>query len=227
MNPWQIKLRSLARKAGVLGMIQQLWPAVSYEDRVHEALRSAVKPGDVVWDVGANIGVYTELFCQWVGEKGSVVAFEPFADSCDRIRERVPECAWLRIENIALSDVDTTGMLQTGIHSVYNHIATGVEAKAEPGMVPVVISRGDTVSKRLGRVPSVLKVDVEGFEGEVMAGMTEVLGSAELRSVLVEVHFRQLEERMQSMVPVQIEKMLRGKGFRTKWVAASHLFATR
>ena len=72
-----------------------------------------------------------------------------------------------------------------------------------------------------------IKVDVEGFEEEVLQGMGEMLTSSELRSVLVEVHFMKLELRGKATAPVRIEKLLRGKGFKTNWVDASHLFATR
>ncbi len=72
-----------------------------------------------------------------------------------------------------------------------------------------------------------IKVDVEGFEEEVLQGMGEMLTSPELRSVLVEVHFMKLELRGKATAPVRIEKLLRDKGFKTNWVDASHLFASR
>ena len=232
MNPLQIKVRSLARKTGVIRLINRLRPAGSYEERAHEALIGAVKPGDLVWDVGANVGVYSELFCQWVGKDGFVVAFEPFAGSCERIhtriQERLPDCTWLQVENIALGETDTTGHLVTGAESVENHIATEADSPSDSaGSIPVVICRGDTVRDRLGRTPNVIKVDVEGFEEEVLAGMGEMLQSPTLRSVLVEVHFLKLEMRGRATAPVRIEKLLGGKGFRTTWVDASHLLATR
>jgi FkbM family methyltransferase len=227
VNAWQIKIRSFARKTGIIRLINLLRPAGSYEQRAHKALMDAVRPGDLVWDVGANVGLYSELFCQWVGKEGSVVAFEPFANSCDRIRERLANSAALRVENIALGDTDTSGRLVTGAESVENHIATDADALAGSTGVPVVICRGDTVCNRLGRVPNVIKIDVEGFEEEVLMGMEEVLASPTLRSVLVEVHFKKLEERGRPTAPIRIEKLLGSKGFRTTWVDASHLFATR
>jgi hypothetical protein len=93
--------------------------------------------------------------------------------------------------------------------------------------VPVTICRGDSLCNRLGRVPNVVKVDVEGFEEEVLLGMGELLASSLLRCLLVEVHFKTLEKRGRAMAPVRIEKLLAGNGFRTRWVDASHIFATR
>jgi FkbM family methyltransferase len=227
VNPWVIKARSLARKTGVIGLINRLRPSGSYEERVHKALAAAVRPGDLVWDVGANVGVYTEQFCDWVGADGLVVAFEPWAESCARIRERLPDCAWLRVENVALGDTDAQGRLVTETESVENHIATEADSLNGAGSFPITIWRGDTASERLGRVPNVIKVDVEGFEEEVLNGMGALLASSTLRSVLTEVHFLKLEKRGRMTAPSRMEKLLKANGFKTRWVDASHLFATR
>jgi FkbM family methyltransferase len=228
MNPLLIKARSIARKTGVIGILNRLRPAGSYEEHFHEALVQAVKPGDVVWDVGANVGLYTEQFCQWVGKDGFVVAFEPGVEACESIRARIPDCAWLQVENAALGETDTTGRLVIAEGSVDNHVATDADAaNGDVNSIPVAISRGDTVCRRLGRTPNVVKVDVEGFEEEVLLGMGEVLKSPELRNVLVEVHFLKLEMRGRATAPVRIEKLLKSNGFATKWVDASHLVATR
>jgi FkbM family methyltransferase len=228
VKPWQIKVRSLARKTGVIRVINKLRPERDYEARVNAALAGAVKMGDTVWDVGANVGVYTELFSRWVGEDGCVVAFEPFSGSCDKIKQRLPNCRWVQIENVALGDTDMAGFLVTGSESVENHLATGAEAQtASADSVPVVVCRGDTVLSRLGKVPNVMKVDVEGFEEEVLAGMSQLLTDAALRSVLVEVHFKKLEMRGLLNAPIRIEKLFAETGFHTSWVDSSHLFATR
>jgi tRNA G37 N-methylase Trm5 len=46
-----------------------------------ELLRKLIKPGDVVLDVGANIGYYAVLFGRWVGDGGWVIAVEPEPDN--------------------------------------------------------------------------------------------------------------------------------------------------
>ena len=229
MNPLVIRARSIARKTGVIRIINRLRPPSSYEERFNEALRKAVKPGDTVWDVGANVGLYTELFCEWVGKDGHVVAFEPGVEACESIRQRLPNCAWLQIENAALAETDTTGRLVIAENgSVNNRIASDSEASSDDvDSIPVVICRGDTFRNRVGRFPNVVKVDVEGFEEEVLKGMGDMLASPEVRSVLVEVHFSKLEERGAATAPTRIVKLLRDKGFKTNWVDASHVVATR
>jgi len=90
MNSFLIKARTLARKSGLLKLINRLRPKQPYEDKFHQALAAAVHTGDVVWDVGANVGLYTEMFCEWTGPTGMVVAFEPGRESVAKIRERIP-----------------------------------------------------------------------------------------------------------------------------------------
>ncbi|NEQ84963.1 MAG: FkbM family methyltransferase [Moorea sp. SIO2I5] len=45
----------------------------------------------------------------------------------------------------------------------------------------------------MGYYPNILKIDVEGFEIEVLKGMQTVLASSTLRAVFIEVHFKLLE----------------------------------
>ncbi|HEY0263602.1 MAG TPA: FkbM family methyltransferase [Granulicella sp.] len=221
-----IGARSLARKTGVIRLVNQLRRNRPYEERFHEALIHAIQPGDVVWDVGANVGLYTEQFCQWVGERGFVVAFEPSPESSGKILQRLPGCPWLRVENIALSDTDTVMRLALFAESVNNQLQTG-GAGDDTNTIPVTVERGDTVHKRLERTPNAIKVDVEGFEEEVLLGMDHLLTAPELRTVLVEVHFTKLEQRGRATAPVRIERLLRSRNFVTKWVDPSHLVASR
>jgi hypothetical protein len=81
MNTLTVKLRSIGRKMGLHRWVWRiratLQPNRNYEERCHRTLEDTVMQGDVVWDIGANEGFYTELFCRWVGPQGRVVAFEP------------------------------------------------------------------------------------------------------------------------------------------------------
>jgi FkbM family methyltransferase len=228
MNSLQIKARSFARKFGIIRFINHLRPGRSYEKNFHEALADAVKSGDVVWDVGANVGYYTELFCGWVGKEGQVVAFEPTPESIRSINQRLPDCTWLQVEHTALGEADTIGRLVVSGDAVENHIETEIDRmNRDVKWVPVAICRGDTMCNRLGRIPNVIKMDVEGFEEEVLQGMGEILVSPLLRSILIEVHFMKLELRGRATAPIRIEKLLRKTGFVTNWVDASHLVGKR
>jgi FkbM family methyltransferase len=233
LNSFVIKLRTLARKTGTHRLLYRmrytLFPKRPYEQGFHQALEEEIGPGDAVWDVGANIGFYSELFLKWVGPAGFVVAFEPYPQSVERIRQRIPDCQRLHIEKVALGQTESAARLAVfENHSTRNHVQFDGEAGSpEEATIPVDVCTGDSVCARLERVPNVIKIDVEGFEEEVLLGLGKTLSSPEVRAVLLEVHFGVLASRGQANAPVRIEKLLRGKGFKTKWITENHLKAER
>jgi hypothetical protein len=76
--------RSISRKVGLtptLNRIRMLWHQADYEDKFAAALLRSVRPNDCVWDIGANVGFYTEQLSQLAR---FVVAFEPIAENSSR-----------------------------------------------------------------------------------------------------------------------------------------------
>lgn len=211
MKLWGVRSFSILWKAGLNNLVTRVQSSDPV-GRVSDVLAKAVRPGDVVWDVGAGDGKFSELFCQLVGSGGAVVAFEPQSALCELIRDRLPNCRWLRVERVMLGGFDAPNLLV-------------VNGGAEPGQNE--ICRGDTMCDRLGQVPNVLKVAVQGFEEEVLAGMGTKLASLALRDVMVEVNFPVRIGIGNRMAPRRMEGLLGAMGFKTKWIDGSHLFATR
>jgi FkbM family methyltransferase len=147
-------------------------------------LLHVLKPDDLFVDVGANVGSYTVLACAAKGAKG--ICFEPvpstFARLMDNLRinnlsERV------EARNIGLSDRE--GELRfTCTEDTTNHIVAGDEAA--PDAVTVKVSPLDAILA--GNVPSLLKIDVEGFETPVLEGARRTLGNRRLHSVIMELN---------------------------------------
>jgi hypothetical protein len=63
--------------------MNRLGPIPNYEDRFQRSLKDAIQSGDHVWDIGANVGLYTELFCQWVALRVLSSAFEPATEGAN------------------------------------------------------------------------------------------------------------------------------------------------
>ena len=61
-SPFAIKVRSLTRKIGLNKIISNILTSRKYEDRFGNAINNQIQPGDVVWDIGANLGIYTQIF---------------------------------------------------------------------------------------------------------------------------------------------------------------------
>lgn len=128
---------------------------------------------DTFWDVGANIGYYS---C-FVGQRTDVVAFEPSpvaAEECRKNLERNGIEA--PVYEYALADSSDTSELPPGIVS-----------RTEDEPVEVQMKRGDEVVGDTGP-PTIVKMDVEGTELDVIEGMEETLSSDDCRLFYCEVH---------------------------------------
>jgi len=232
MNILTIRLRSLGRRLGIHRLVYniraRLNPNRSYEDRCSKALQDTILPGDVVWDIGANVGFYTGNFCDLVGPHGHVIAFEPNPQAAAQLEARLGDCKWLSVERLALGERAEEGTFVIAPQITTGHLRYDSETSAtNDAQIPIKIVSGDEVCQRLGTRPNVLKIDVEGAEEDVLTGLIKTLEHPDLRAVMTEVHFQQLELRGQPDAPIRIEKLLRRMRFRLTWVDPNHLLAIR
>jgi FkbM family methyltransferase len=228
--------RSVARRFGLIGplgtirrRVERALGKVDYEARFNEALTSALRPGDVVWDVGANVGVYTSTFAELVGSSGIVCSFEPVPSCFAELERRTRAMPNVRCFAMALGDREMTAPIWTSDDpfGVTNSLVQGA-AKADGRTVSVPVRAGDAlVGAHLVPAPNVLKIDVEGFEEEVLTGLTKTLERPECRAVFIEVHFAILEGRGARHAPSRIKSLLGAKGFEARWTDGSHLAAER
>lgn len=161
------------------------------EPAVYAALKSHTQAGGVVLDVGANIGMYSLLMARWVGESGRVFAFEPAPEPLKALRDHVTlNNLSGRIEVIgkAVSDV-------SGEATFYAHAANGENslnpdyAKRVSGAeaVRVEITTIDDFCRQSQIGPTILKIDIEGFEFHALRGAKETLFKYR-PTVIIEVH---------------------------------------
>jgi FkbM family methyltransferase len=138
-----------------------------------EVLGKLVRPGQTVADVGANQGIFTLLLSGLVGQSGSVLAFEPepllfraLSENCRRNGIRNIE-----LFNSALSDRRGRATLHvSAVHSGDNRfdVAPGPGTAIEVDTLPL-----DDVLN--GRRVDLVKIDVQGHEPKVFAGMDRTL----------------------------------------------------
>ena len=139
-------------------------------------------PGDVVVDVGANIGYYALLFEKCVGPEGRIIAFEPEPDNLVELRMNVERNA-LRNVDIRPSAVGATGGVVNFARGINGGILEG-SAGATGSEVQVPMTRLDDAV--FGAV-DLIKIDVEGYEEEVLRGALETIKRGRPR-LFVEIH---------------------------------------
>lgn len=142
-----------------------------------------LRPDDVFHDVGANIGVYTLLAADIIGNKNTV-AVEPHPPTADRLRDNAARSGVdPHVLELALSTSAGEGFLSVPTDEA-GVLFGRIDAS---GRVPVRLERGDTLVNR-GEVPgpTVIKADVEGTEVDVLRSYGNYL--QDVRTVYVETH---------------------------------------
>ncbi len=165
------------------------------EPEVQEALAELVKPGQTVYDVGANIGFFTILCSRLVGPQGRVYAFEPIPQNLATLRHNVALNGLSNVTIVEKALSSSTGTAEmfvspwSAFHSLNVEGATKQDNHGpQAGEITVqTVSLDEFVQGEGVRAPDLVKIDVEGAELIVVAGMRETLRS--LRPLLLcELH---------------------------------------
>jgi FkbM family methyltransferase len=148
-----------------------------------------LRPGEVLYDIGANVGAYT-LLAAVVVPGARVVSFEPgpanFAALCANVELNAVADRVITIP-IALGDHPRRARLGHA-PDVPGAAPRMVDGDGGEEAITVLVDRLDDVVERFGlSPPRHLKLDVEGAEPEVLAGGERILASGSLRSVMVEL----------------------------------------
>ncbi|HYO49953.1 MAG TPA: FkbM family methyltransferase [Chloroflexia bacterium] len=156
-------------------------------------VESELKEGDVVLDIGANIGYYTILAARRVGPRGRVFAFEPDPRNFALLQKnlRANGCTNVHTERRAVSDCTGTirlylDKLNKGDHTIYD---VGGRHAIEVGTV-----RLDDYFSEYGGKIDLIKIDVQGAEGRVLRGMHSLLERNKQVRIITEFWPNRLEE---------------------------------
>lgn len=174
----------------------------THEERVQRLLARRVKPGFVVYDIGAHVGFFTLLFSRLVGTVGLVYAFEPLPENFDRLTANIKANSLSNIEAspLALSDEDGNATFVRDASSFKGCLAQEEPADAK-SLVRVQAARIDTIVSRGARPPDLLKIDVEGAEAAVIRGSVRTI-EAYRPWMLVEIHSPQAGRDVVDALPV-------------------------
>lgn len=158
-----------------------------YEHEKVQAIRDFLEPGATFIDIGANKGDFTILAASIVGPSGRILAIEPDKNNFTWLSRSVEENAIANAEchQSALGAENYKGILHLGAKSGL-HSLLSLSGREEKGVQIVQVRALDHLIND-ARV-DVLKIDVEGFEAEVLAGANRTLGNTSLRAIFMDIH---------------------------------------
>lgn len=163
-----------------LGVGRPLYTGLEYEPEETAFLQRSLKPGMTMIDVGANVGFMALLAAKSVGAEGTVLAIEPDPGNAELLRANVERNGYknISIQRCAVGAEPGTAQLFRSAWNMGNHRLNPGEAGQaiayEAVSVPVRTVDSLVVDNRLSRV-DLIKMDVEGYEPGVLAGMTATL----------------------------------------------------
>ena len=143
-----------------------------------------LRPNDTFFDIGANVGSYTLLASGLCGANSTSI--EPAKKTFD-----------ILYKNVALNDLgqkvtlinvvaggSASTIIFTQNEDTLNHVVSADETKTDIAELPVI-----TIDSLLTKgTPALIKMDVEGYETEVLKGMAETLSDTTLKAIIIELN---------------------------------------
>lgn len=144
-----------------------------------------LRPADIFVDVGANVGSYTVLASANCG--AACIALEPVPATFRRLERNVlvnKVGDKVRLFNYASGRSEGELSFTSGLDAANHVLADGKSIDSSQIVTVKCIPLDDCVRNE----PDLIKIDVEGFESEVIAGASRILASSKLKVVIIELN---------------------------------------
>jgi FkbM family methyltransferase len=167
----------------------------AFEVAERSFLEWSLRPGDVVIDVGANVGFLSAVMLSKIEPGGTLYAFEPQPELLAGLRQlQASSDGMMELMPFAVGAAGSESSPQklefycNPEHSMWGSLVEGNEYSDNPKMIRVnVISLANFFEDRNIRKVDLIKIDVEGFESEVLVGLIESLDRVGSPAILCEI----------------------------------------
>jgi len=163
----------------------------TYEPEVQALYASLLKPGMVVYDVGAHVGFLAMLAAKLVGPRGRVICFEPLPSNIAAIHHNAElnRYANVTVLEVALGNEEGTAEFAISADPGWGRLSAAGPGPAETtGSVNVPVDRLDhVVGAREVPLPNIIKIDIEGGEISMLVGSQKTICEAQ-PTLLIELH---------------------------------------
>ena len=170
------------------------WTSSPDEPAEQESVKGLIKPGDVVLDIGANLGLYTTLFSRLVGPSGQVHSFEPNTQLLPLLKDTVRSLNNVTLYPFGLSDCAGESVLYVPNDHTFGSLANytkDLDHKEQIGLsdaeeINCKLTTLDALSPSVIPYPNLIKCDVEGAELLVFKGARNMLNRRDAPVILFE-----------------------------------------
>ena len=194
------------------------------EPEVQAVLHRYLRPGMIVYDIGANIGFFSLLAARLVGTTGRVTAFEADPEIAARVRDNVArnqggpisvegKAVWSSSSPVFFARADAEMSPDRGL----GHVIDNDAERPAAGTIRVEAVTVDEYVRKFG-APDFIKCDVEGAEVEVFRGASKLLNEKQ-PLILCEMHG---DENRQTLL-----KALANFGYQCEPCGKNHILAQR
>jgi FkbM family methyltransferase len=185
----------------------------NYEPEQTLWFRRCLRPGDLVVDVGASFGYYTTLSSSLVGPTGKVFAFEPSPIASQVIANAIAESP---MRNVVLTKAAlgraaaTVSLFLPNTPNLHSPSILPSDDAYVPVEVPVLRLDEFEPLANQGKI-RLLKMDVEGYEPDVLDGMTGLIRDGRVENIICEFNSGWL--RRNSTTPAALLEKFLSYGF--------------
>ncbi|HUS51485.1 MAG TPA: FkbM family methyltransferase [Candidatus Paceibacterota bacterium] len=187
-----------------------------HEEATTNLFKKNVRKGDIVVDLGANLGYFTLLAAQLVGERGKVFSFEPEPKNYNYLVKNIELNGYKNVSAFQKAISDRNGKTQlficsydTGHHTInsYEGIAAYSRGRsAEKKSIEIeTLTLDDFLKNKSNRV-DIAKIDVEGAEFLAIKGMKNILEKS--RDIKIFLEFFPLLLKQMGSSPEELIKLL-------------------
>jgi len=181
--------RFFVKTPGELRVLESMGGSGFGEKFIIESFVSKTRVGDVFYDIGGHVGLYTVLLSKVIGNNGKVFTFEPNKDNNEHLLENIKLNSLNNVKAFKKALGEKTEVVKVfkgedgGNFSLLNrHV---VSSNSE--MIEVEIGDEFIVKNNLP-IPNIIKIDVEGYEYSVIKGLHNTLSDKRCRMLCCEIH---------------------------------------
>lgn len=189
------------------------------EPEFMDIMKMEVSPGEIAFDLGANLGYATLNLARLVGPKGTVIAVEPSQKNYQILQKNMELNGLSKIVksfNVAISDMDSYSTFYLADETNLHSFSKTKHSKEEVKVKTVTI---DSFFTELKLFPNFIKMDIEGAEVEALKGLDKILEANPNKpmKILMEVHPSLYNPEAFSQ---QLDRLF-NKGFRTRYIVST------